>query len=301
MPHADMSASDFTPGYSKEILRRASRNIGLDAGGAVLLRHQTNGVYLLPKASVVAKVSRPDYSVSHIRRVVELAAWLTTLDFPTVRLVGPGQPIVVAGSAVTFWEYLPPQEPIAAADLGAPLRRLHTLPLPPLRDPMPDLDAIAAIKFSLDNETILTADEQAYLVQRWELLAAAMADLRCEGTHGLLHGDPQHGNALRDARGTVLSDWESAVVGPAEWDLVAVETHCRRFGHPQDSYAAFCEAYGRDVREWEGFGVLRDVRELRMIATNARKSRAGSAAALQVKRRIAQLRTAGPQTPWSIL
>jgi hypothetical protein len=106
----------------------------------------------------------------------------------------------------------------------------------------------------------------------------------------LLHGDPQHGNALWDGGRVVLADWDSAVVGPVEWDPVTVEVHCRRFGHPAAEYEQFAAAYGRDIRVWGGYEVMRDVRELRMIATNARKSPPGSAAAA---RPAARRRAAG--------
>jgi aminoglycoside phosphotransferase (APT) family kinase protein len=99
----------------------------------------------------------------------------------------------------------------------------------------------------------------------------------------------------------VLSDWESVVIGPAEWDLVTMEIHCRRFGHPRETYERFCSAYGRDVREWQGYTVLRDIRELRMITTNARKAISSSRSADEVKRRVRQLRDDSEQGIWSIL
>jgi hypothetical protein len=292
---------EFTAEYSRGILAKACQELEIDDAGAVLLRHQTNGVYLLAPASVVAKVARPDYSVSHIQCVVGLVSWFTRLGFPTVSLAGARQPVVIDGSAVTFWRYLPQGRPVSAVDLGRPLRELHDLPdLPAGVLPPPELDAITAIKFSLDNETVLNEAEHRFLAQRSARLAEAAANLRFEGESRVLHGDPQHGNALRDGDRTVLSDWESVVLGPAEWDLVTIEIHCRRFGHLQE-YEGFCAGYGRDVRHWSGFEVLRDIRELRMIATNARKSLAGSPGALEVKRRIAQLRDVGPEGLWSIL
>jgi aminoglycoside phosphotransferase (APT) family kinase protein len=132
-------------------------------------------------------------------------------------------------------------------------------------------------------------------------LAAALPGLRYEAAPCLLHGDPQHGNALHDADATVLSDWESVAVGPTEWDLVTIEIPCRRFGHPAQTYEEFCTEYGRDVRRWSGFAVLRDVRELRMITTNARKASAGSPGATEVHRRIEQARHEDSEALWSIL
>lgn len=293
---------DFTPSLTKRILEKACEESGLDVSSAVLLRHQTNGVYLLSGDGIIAKVARPDYSLLHIERTVELIAWLMRIGFPTVPLAEFNQPIVIDGSAVTLWKYLPQIRPMSAVDIGEPLRELHSLPHPPASVPdLPGLDAIAAIKFSLDHESILTDVEHEFLTQRLVSLAADMGGLHYEGSPCVLHGDPQHGNALWDGDRAVLSDWESVVVGPAEWDLVTIEIHCRRFGHPPDTYAAFCNAYGRDIRKWAGFPLLRDVRELRMIATNARKSAPGSPSAMEVRRRIAELRGAQTTSTWSIL
>lgn len=116
----------------------------------------------------------------------------------------------------------------------------------------------------------------------------------------VLHGDPQHRNALIAPSGTVLCDWDSAVVGPPEWDLVTVDVHCRRFGYPPAHYDDFATAYGRDVREWKGYSVLRDLRELRMITTNARKAQPGPTLD-EVKRRIQGLNHGDEHQRWSIL
>jgi hypothetical protein len=76
--------------------------------------------------------------------------------------------------------------------------------------------------------------------------------------------------------------------------------HCRRFSHPADEYAEFCRHYGRDVRDWSGFPWLRDVRELRMITTNAGKSAPGTSAAREVHRRMQEVRDRQALT-WQIL
>lgn len=302
MSEAAEQAVAFTPSLTRKILEEACRGLGIDASSAELVRHQTNGVYLLKNEALIAKVARPDYDLDHIKRTVQLTDWLMNIGFPTVPLAAFSQPVVIDGIAVTIWKYLPQDRTISAADLGEPLRMLHSLVGPPAAVPvLPALDAIEAIKYSLDNEQILAVDDHEYLVRHWASLAGAIKHLHYESAPCILHGDPQHGNALWDGSRAVLSDWESVVVGPAEWDLVTIEIHCRRFGHPQDTYNAFCEAYSRDIRQWYDFSVLRDIRELRMIATNARKSTPGSRSASEVKRRIAQLRRQDVAATWSIL
>jgi hypothetical protein len=293
------NSNEFTSAFTREILLRACGEVGLTPPSVILLRHQTNGVYLLEEEALVAKVARPDYGIEHTKRIVDTVRWLMEMSFPTVPLTDFDQPIVIEGSAVTFWTYLAQDHPVHAADIAGPLRRLHSLGKPP--GPIPALDAIPAIWYSIANESILTDDEHEYLAARCTDLAAAAHELRYEHPSCLLHGDPQHANALWNIDHAVLSDWDSLVIGPTEWDLVTIDVHCRRFSYPPAEYDAFCAAYGRDVRDWDGYPVLRDIRELRMISTNARKSVPGSRGAAEVKRRIAQLRSGQEESAWSIL
>ena len=118
---------------------------------------------------------------------------------------------------------------------------------------------------------------------------------------GLIQSDPQVRNALRRDDGTpVLADWDSASTGPRMWDIATVAVHCRRFG--SHDFGDFVTAYGRDPRDWDHFEDLCLLRELQMIATNARKSAPGSPAAAEVHHRIAGLREDLQElTAWSIL
>jgi phosphotransferase family enzyme len=293
------NSNEFTEAFTREILLKACREVGIKPSSVVLLRHQTNGVFFLEDEMLVAKVARPDYGIEHTRRIVETVRWLMRLDFPTAPLADFDQPIVTDGIAVTFWKYLAQGRTVRAADIAAPLRRLHSLGRPPAA--VPALDAIPAIWYSIANESILSKDEHEYLAARCTDLAAAAHELQYEEPSRLLHGDPQHANALWNIDHAVLSDWDSLVIGPAEWDLVTIDVHCRRFNYPPDEYEEFCAGYGRDVRQWNGYRILRDMRELRMIATNARKSAPGSTSAAEVKRRITQLRQRNDEYVWSIL
>jgi hypothetical protein len=299
MPLESANSNEFTSTFTREILLKACREVGLKPSAVVELRHQTNGVYLLRDEMLVAKVARPDYGIEHTKRTVLTVRWLMGMGFPTVPLADFDQPIVIEGSAVTFWSYLAQDRPVRAVDIARPLRQLHSLGRPPVA--IQALDAIPAIWYSIANESILTEDEHEYLAARCTYLADAAHGLRYEEPSRLLHGDPQHANALWNMDHAVLSDWDSLVVGPVEWDLVTIDVHCRRFSHPPAEYDEFCAAYGRDIRHWDGYQVLRDIRELRMIATNARKSAPGSPSAVEVKRRISQLHKGADESSWSIL
>ncbi|WP_406110368.1 hypothetical protein [Kitasatospora purpeofusca] len=82
--------------------------------------------------------------------------------------------------------------------------------------------------------------------------------------------------------------------GPA-WSL------CRRFGYGRSHYQRFADLYGFDVTAWSGYAVLRDLRELRMITTNAKRATAGSPTLAEVRRRVEGLRRGDLEDVWNIL
>jgi aminoglycoside phosphotransferase (APT) family kinase protein len=259
-------------------------------------------VYRLETSPVVVKIARPSKSVRPVNATLAIVRTLAALDFPVVPIADEiEQPRQVGGSWVTFWRHLPqlPGRPIRAGDIGEPLRRLHNLPT--LGPTLPRLDALAAISNSLRASSILDRGERRFLDERCESLAESYSRLVQDLPVRLIHGDPQHRNTLWNDQHPVLADWESAVIGPIEWDLITIEIHCRRFGYHQDEYRAFVAAYGRDIRYWSGYSVMRNVREIRMIASNARKSAWASPAAEEVHRRIADLRSGRSEERWNLL
>ena len=289
----------FTPDRTRELLADVCERIGLDPSGAILLRHQTNAVYQLSTAPVVVKIARPDYSVKQVQQTVALTRWLTRMGTPTLPLLDCDQPVIVSCSAATLWPYLTQTRSIETDDIAGPLKALHALPSSPVF--LPPIDPVAAICYSLKTQRILTPGEHDVLAARCDRLAEQLNAVRFESTPRIIHGDPQHGNTLWDRDHAVLCDWDSAAIGNPEWDLITIEVHSRRFDHSEDSYRRFCEIYGRDIREWSGYPVLRDLRELRMISTNARKSLPASRGAEEVRRRILQLSRDEPEARWSIL
>ncbi|RDI68575.1 aminoglycoside phosphotransferase family protein [Nocardia pseudobrasiliensis] len=297
------SVARFTPRRTFWILERACARAGFDATGARLLRHHTNAVYALVSAPVVVKIDRP-YGVRPPVDVVALMRWLQAQDVPAVPLAAAVQPLHIGGCAVTFWRYLPQQRPIVAADLAEPLRLLHGLRTRPAQWlPHRHLsDAFAHIAHAIEASAILSPFDRRLLHDERLRLAAGAADIEFFLRSGLIHGDAHHRNALWDSaagRG-VLCDWESVALGHPEWDLVTIEVHCRRFAHPPVEYEKFCRDYGFDIRDWPGYTWLRDLRELRMITTNAYKSAPASPSAREVLRRIDGLRR-GVALDWHIL
>nr|WP_246461145.1 phosphotransferase [Nocardia transvalensis] len=257
----------------------------------------------MARQPIVVKIDRPYGGPAPID-VVALVRWLRARGVPVVPPASGVQRVVVGGCVVTFWRYLPQRREIVAADLAGPLALLHGLRHRPAQWlPTSHLaDAFVRIARAIDGNTILSPSDRRLLRAERNRLAARSDEIAYPLAQGLIHGDAHHRNTLWDngtGRG-VLCDWESVAIGQPEWDLVTIEVHCRRFAHHPGEYDTFCRDYGFDVRTWSGFSWLRDLRELRMITTNAFKSAPGSASAREVLRRIDGLRKGVPLT-WNIL
>lgn len=292
----------FTEAQLSDLLRRACETAGLRADGAVVLRGQTNAVIKLKAPPVIVKIARAGTDPAEVERTVRFVSWLMDLGFPTVPLYKPDiQPLIIDGHAITLWDYLPqPPEPVPTEALAKPLSRLHSLGRPPVS--LPRSDAIEAIRRSLRATTLLPEQDLRFLQQRAAQLEAELANVRYVlDPAAIIQGDPHHRNALHSAEGVVLCDWDSASSGQPEWDLVTIEVHCRRFGYGQAAYDEFAQAYGFDVVAWSGYRVLRDLRELRMISTNARKSTHAPEKAAEVVRRVDGLRHRDHTMTWNIL
>ncbi|MEW1550504.1 phosphotransferase [Streptomyces tsukubensis] len=266
-----------------------------------LLRGHTNAVVRL--GPIVLKIARKGTPAATVERTVALVRWLQGHDFPTVPLHPGLQPLHLDhGALATVWTHYPqPPEPVTAADLAAPLAALHRLPAPPV--PVRPLDNLAAIRRSLTAIDTLDTDDLAFLSDRADQLEHALADVEYTLAPGVVQGDPQHRNALHDPAGgrTVLCDWDTIAHGQPEWDLATIEIHCRRFGHGTRHWSDFTAAYGLDITTWPGHGTLRDIRELRMITTNARKAAHTPGTISEVQRRIKGLRGDEHGLPWNIL
>lgn len=284
-----------------DVLERACAHVGLSTAGTDLLRGHTNAVVRLNTEPVVVKIARKGTPVETVERTIVFVRWLMEQGFPTVPLVpGIDQPQVIDGHPVTFWTYLPQKNTsVHAVDLAEPLRSLHELTEPPVQ--LRSLDNVAAIRRSLASNIALSGEDLEFLDQRTSDLETALTRLRFALPAGVVQGDPQHRNALRDGQRTVLCDWDTVAFGQPEWDLVTVEIHCRRFGYGAEHYQQFARTYGFDVKSWSGYPVLRELRELRMITTNARKANHTSGTLNEVRRRISGYREGNGALRWNIL
>ena len=299
-------AEDDRGGFSAESTRRtlaiACGAAGLDAGDAELLRLGEHAIYRLGSVPVVARIARTADYLPDIETEVAVARWLESAGFPAVRLAGPAdQPVVADGRVVTFWELLgEPAEFGTVRELAALLRRLHGLE-PPSSLALPVLRPFARVKARLDGADLATGDRD-FLLGRPAGLEDQYGRLVFALRFGPVHGDANIGNILRrQADGVaVLVDLDGFSSGPREWDLVLTAMYFERFGwHTGQEYREFASVYGFDVMTWPGYPVLRDIRELLMVAWLAQNIRQSPVVAAEVARRTGDLRSGDGRRDWA--
>ncbi|WP_435581583.1 phosphotransferase enzyme family protein [Amycolatopsis thermoflava] len=282
-----------------ELLRYACRQAGLDADGAEPIRLGENAIFRLP-GGIVARISRPGQQDA-ARREVRIAQWLADHDIPAVRaLDGLDQPVQAYGRAVTFWHELPDHHNGTPGQVAQILRRLHELPLTE-GHPFSDLDPFVRLDERITAATSLTEDDRAWLRQHLATMRDRYEHLPVGLPHTVLHGDAWVGNVAATNEGqVVLLDLERASIGPPEWDLVSTAIKHTSFAWiSADEYRDFCHRYGHDVTTWDGFEVLRDIRELRMTCYLAQHAAENPNARSEAALRVACLRGKHGSRPWS--
>ena len=247
-------------------MREIAANLGVPIEDARLLRLTNNAVFALPGAGLVIRIARTHRLQDRVTKVVQLARWFAELGAPTIRLApGVTQPVEAAGLVASVWTYVPPAAPAPTVDdLGSALRRFHTLGPPPF--PLAAWDPIGDARRRLADADGLSAEDYDYLVGWCDRLEPQVADLNQRAEQSLIHGDAHVGNLLRDASGGILlCDFDATCLGPWQVDLAAVAVGEARFGKT-GAHRALADAYGYDVTSDRDWPLLREARELKMIA-----------------------------------
>ena len=279
------------PAVAASALEHAAERCALDIRGARLIRLFATAVYHLPAADTVARiapVTSPE-SVTRLATSVSLTRWLASIGFPTVEPLPVEQPVTSHGCAATFWRYLPQKgpEPVPA-DLGRLLRRLHQLGSPAI--PLPAYRPLVSLSRLVESSRAINEDERTWLRDRCSQLLDAYDNLQFVLPPGMIHGDAWRGNLLRDGHRVVLADWDAASTGPREIDLIPTMQGVR-FGLPDAQRDAFVAAYGHDIRSWDGYQVLRDIRELSTISALLRDGHVDTEAQRELQIRLHSLHT----------
>jgi aminoglycoside phosphotransferase (APT) family kinase protein len=291
MPHAQPAqAADFRAAAASA-LRSSAEQCGLDPRGARLIRLFATAVYHLPAADAVARIApvTSPQTVSRLATSVQVTRWLASVGFPTVEPLLVEQPVVGDGCAVTFWRYLPQDGPKPVpADLGRLLHSLHQLDPSPV--PLPVYRPLVSVRQAIESSRAIDEDDRTWLRNRCEQLLDAYHQLSFQFPAGMIHGDAWRGNLLRDGHRVVLTDWDAVSTGPREIDLIPT-LQGTRFGLPEHQRDAFIATYGHDIRSWDGYPVLRDIRELSTTTALLRDSHANATAKRELQLRLHSLRT----------
>lgn len=203
------------------------------------------------------------------------------------------------GRAVTFWEELPPHRHGAVVEVAAALRRLHDLPVP--AGLLAPLDPFVRLAERIDAGITLAADDREWLHERLDGLREQYRALPAGMSLTVVHGDAWGGNivATDDGR-TVLLDLERCSIGPPEWDLVSIALRRTSFAWlSESSYRSFCRRYGHDVTTWSGYGLLRDIRELRLALYRVQRAAEHPEDQAEAELRVSCLRGRHGPRPWA--
>ncbi|MFD9563887.1 phosphotransferase enzyme family protein [Streptomyces sp. NPDC059994] len=235
--------------------------------------------------------------LARAEREVAIAGWLAECGVPAVRAAEPA-PRLVDGHPVTLWHRLPAAvRPTGPRDLAELLRLVHALPAPSFALPRRELLGGVERWLRLAGDAIDPADA-AYLRARRDGFADAAAALTPHLPPGPIHGDALPRNVHVGPDGPVLVDLETFSADFREHDLVVMALSRDRYGLPDEQYDAFTEAYGWDVREWDGCAVLRGARETASCAWVAQHAPANPKALDEFRRRVASLRDGDPEVRW---
>ncbi|GIH71710.1 phosphotransferase enzyme family protein [Sphaerimonospora thailandensis] len=249
------------------LLEAVCARAGLSSRDAELIKFTNDAVFRLRQAPVVVRIAGSNAARTRVPTVVRVARWLARHDLPAVRLLsGMEQPLSVDGHVITLWEHLPEVGGhLNGRDLGILLRRLHAL-----TDPPPDLPQwrpMTEIRQRLNEPEELSADDHAFLQHECDEIEGQLAALSYVLQPGIIHGDAFLGNVIAGPLGPALCDFDSTTIGPREWDLTPVAVGSLRMDYPVDEHSPLREEYGFDVTGWEGFPVLRRLRELKLVTS----------------------------------
>jgi aminoglycoside phosphotransferase (APT) family kinase protein len=281
-------------------LNRACRIAGLDPESARLLRMGSNAVYRL-SAPVIVRISRPGADADGARRTVAVARWLESVGYPSVRAIDVGQPIVIDGHAVTFWQAVSDDgdEYASVGEVAQVLVELHRLVAPDdLRLPL--LEPFDKAAKRIETNDWLSSMDRDFLTETLAQMRESYDELDFMLPQGVIHGDANVGNVLHDSDGNpVVIDLDGFSIGPREWDLALTAIYYDSFGwHTREEYETFARVYGFDIMKWSGYPVMRAVREFLMVPWVAQQAGESPRLAAEARKRISALRTGASRKDW---
>jgi aminoglycoside phosphotransferase (APT) family kinase protein len=292
---------EFTSARAHEVMTGACRAVGLASDGARLIRLGENALFRLDRHPVIVRIARsPDY-LGDARLEVRVSRWLEAEGFPASRVVEDvEQAVVVSGHPVTFWHLIEESDRKATyGELGGILRDLHALRLPAALE-LPAYDVFGRSDMRIERAVGIRDDDREFLRKRGRELRERLAETRFESPKGAVHGDAHVQNLMVDRSDrVVLIDFENFSYDHPEWDLMVTATEHDSLGwQSREQYAAFTDAYGRDLRDWDGFPTLRAIQEFKMTTWLMQNIGESAEIAEEYSRRVASLRDDAAPRCW---
>jgi Ser/Thr protein kinase RdoA (MazF antagonist) len=284
---------------TRALLAEACAATGLNPNGARLMRLGSNAVYRLA-APVVVRIARPDAGSERAQRTVDVARWLKSVEYPAVRAIDIEQPVIVDGHAVTFWEAISDGSEYATiAQVADVTAQLHALEAPNTLH-LPELAPFANAEGRIASSDWLAPSDRAFMESELARLQAEYAKLAFALPQGVIHGDANIGNVLRDTLGnSVVIDLDDFATGPREWDLIQTALFSDRYGwHTREEYQTFVRVYGYDIMRWPGYPALADIREFIQVTWIAQKANENEQTAAEARKRVDALRTGASRKDW---
>lgn len=281
------------------VLTAVSAQAGLSAAGAELIKFTNNAVFRLAEAPVVVRIAGSTAVRGRIHNVVKVARWLAEHDVPAVRLLDDvDQPINAGGHLATLWHLIPPtgSQP-TGRELARLLRQVHDVPSPTFE--LPRWLPFTEIRQRLAEPEGLHPDDREFLIRTCDRVEGLLASIRYVLQPGVIHGDPFLGNLVPGPRGPVLCDFDSTTYGPREWDLTPMAVGKLRLDYPADEYSPFAAEYGFDVMSWDGFDILRQVRELKLVTSVVPILRSNPSIREQFEHRLRTFKLGDRTTRWT--
>jgi Phosphotransferase enzyme family len=284
------TAAEFSSLAILPTLRKACDLADFSSDGAELLRLGENAIFQLAAAPVVVRIARSEDRLQRVRREICVARWLAVSGVPAVRVFEKaGQPLVVDGRPVTFWHTVSGGAPVPThVDLARLLAAFHHAPDCPCE--LAGFDPLGPSVSRLRKAESVDPGDRDFLEARCADLNDQLQHLAFALPPGPIHGDAHTRNLLTDRGQVVLLDFESAAIGPREWDLLPTAIGVERYGRPEQQYREFADTYGFDVRTWPGYPVLREVRELTMTTWIMQNIGESAATAAEFALRVESLR-----------
>jgi Phosphotransferase enzyme family len=204
-------------------------DLGVAADRGVILEDWNNTLVRVGGSGIVAKVgtsSFRDAGLESLERELAVGGYLAASAAPVVRPTEevPAGPHRWGGLTLTLWQYVEPAQGAAfdPAAAAAALKVVHEA-LAGFDGRLPvftvELDDAARL-LRPDRSPALIPGDRAFLLSVIDELRPVLD--RVESRYRPLHGSPHEANWLLCADGPLLLDFETACLGPVEWDLSAL-------------------------------------------------------------------------------